>query len=123
MVAFIDPMFLRSRLLNLSTLSLPIEPASSVFCNLLVSTLLSDLRSCTAPHSCFAIEHDFLIDIRFRESESVFELFYRQQEGVWIRGYWNVDGGGNEAGFVFMRFADVNQEEIRRWLGGYFFDL
>jgi len=74
-----DCMASKSRLLDLSALSLPIEPATSVFCNLLVSALLSHLRSCTTPHSCFTVEDHFLVDIRFRKTEAIFKFFSRQQ--------------------------------------------
>jgi hypothetical protein len=113
----------QSRLLDLPTLPLPIEPAPSVFCNLLVSTLFSDLRSCATPYSSFTVEHDFLIDIRLLKPKTIFELFCGQQQCVRIRGYRDVDRGRDESGFIFVGLADVNEEEIRGWVGGDLFDL
>lgn len=69
--------------------------------------LLCQLRSRAAPHPRPAIEHHLLVLGRFREAEAVFELLFRQEDGVRLGFDGDVDRGRDVAGLVFGRFADV----------------
>jgi hypothetical protein len=46
--------------------------------------LLSQIRSCTAPHTGSAIEDNFLVFLRLAEAEPILEFFFREEQRVWL---------------------------------------
>ena len=96
-----------SRLARLTTVLLPIHPASPVFRNILVAILFCQLCSSGAPHAGLAVEDQLFVHRRLAEAEPVLEFVFGQEKRIRLRLDGDVDGAGNVPGLVLGGFADV----------------
>lgn len=84
--------------LHLSTLPHPLEPTAPILPDPLIPVLQRHARRRAAPDARLAVKDDFLVLVRFREPELLFELVRRKVERVRARSDRDVDGRGNPAG-------------------------
>ena len=67
-----------------ASLLLPIQPTTSVLSYILVSMLLRQLCCGTASNARSAIKYYLFVCLRFGEAETIFELFFREEECIWL---------------------------------------
>ena len=96
-----------SRFARRTSVLFPVEPATAIFRNVGISMLLRQLGSRTTSHARPAVKDDFLIHFRLGETETVFELLFRQEQSVRLGLDGKVDRSGNMASFEFRRFTNV----------------
>ena len=96
-----------SRRLGLTSVLLPVQPAASVLCHVLIAHLLRQLCGSTTPDTTLAVEDDLLVSAGLLEAESIFELVCREEHGVWLGFDGDIDGGGDVARAVFGWLTDV----------------
>lgn len=90
------------------TLLLPIVPASRILADISVARLSRDASCSLAPYAGLAEEDHFFAGGRLREPELVLEFGGREKKRIGVRGYGEVDGGGDAVCAEFVGFADVN---------------
>ncbi|KAB8337166.1 hypothetical protein FH972_021470 [Carpinus fangiana] len=98
--------------LKASTLFLPVQPAPSIFSNLLIASLLSEFCRRFASHACLAVKYDFLVAARFWKAKAIFELFRPQEKGVWVRCDRHVLSRRNVASSILSWLSNI-------WRGGW----